>query len=57
MHDAIPALKAAANDSIAADDFVSRFILNGKTVEAQKMANVLRYADPEAFNQARAQGG
>lgn len=57
MHDAIPALKAAANDSIAADDFVSRFILNGKTVEVQKMANVLRYADPEAFNQARAQLG
>lgn len=57
MQDAIPALKAAAEGSVAPDDFIRRFVLNGKTEEVTGMAKVLRSVDPEAYAQARAQIG
>jgi hypothetical protein len=38
LHDAIPALKAASEGTTAPDDFVKRFILNGKTNEVTGLA-------------------
>lgn len=57
MHDAVPALKAAAQGSVAPDDFVRRFIVGGKTNDVKGLAQVLKQADPEAYNEARAQLG
>lgn len=57
MHDAIPALRAAAEGNAAPDTFVSRFIVNGKTDEVIELAKVLRQADPAAHQEARAQIG
>lgn len=57
MHDAIPALKAAADGSVAPDDFVRRFVVNGKTNDVKGLADVLKKADPDAYKQARAQLG
>lgn len=55
MHDAIPALKAAAEGSVAPDDFVRKYIINGKTDDVHGLASVLKQADPGAFQEARAQ--
>jgi hypothetical protein len=55
MHDAIPALKAAASGSVAPDDFVRRFVVNGKADEVAGLAGTLRQADPAAWQEARAQ--
>lgn len=57
MQDAVPALKAAADGSSAPDDFIRRFVINGKTKEVQGMGHILKNIDPEAFDQARAQIG
>lgn len=57
MQDAIPALKAASEGSVAPDDFIRRFVINGKTEEVGAMAKVLRSIDPDAYAQARAQIG
>jgi len=57
LHDAVPALKAAANGEVSADDFVQRFVLRAKTDEAKRLAAMLSRNDPEAFQQARDQIG
>lgn len=57
MQDAIPALKAAADGTVAPDDFIRRFVINGKTNEVTGMAKILKSVDPEAYAQARAQIG
>ena len=57
MHDAIPALEAAAKGTTAADDFVNRFIVNGKTDEVAGMAKLLKANAPESYQQARSQVG
>lgn len=57
QHEAIPALKAAANDEVAADDFVRKFVLNAKTDEAKKLAAMLSRTDKGAFEEARSQIG
>ncbi|WP_434108020.1 glucosaminidase domain-containing protein [Paraburkholderia caffeinilytica] len=54
LQDAVPALQAASNSSVAPDNFVQRFIINGNTDEVKGLANLL---DPESFQQARAQIG
>lgn len=41
LMEAVPALKAAADGSIAPDDFVKRFILDGKTKEVARLASLL----------------
>jgi hypothetical protein len=56
LHEAVPALKASSEGTVAADDFVRKFILNGKTAEVQGLAKQLQ-ASPEAFSQAKAQIG
>lgn len=57
LHDAVPALKAAAEGSVAPDDFVRRFVVNGKTDEVKGLSQVLKQADPTAWQEARAQIG
>jgi len=57
LQEAVPALEAAANGTTAPDDFVRRFVLNGKAAEVQGMAKVLKEASPEALDEARAQVG
>lgn len=50
--DAVPALKAAAEGSTAPDDFVSRFVINGKVDDLRGMAKLI---DPDATQQVRSQ--
>lgn len=57
LHEAVPALEASANGHVAPDDFVRRYVLNGKTEEVQKLAEVLKRTNPEAYQEARAQIG
>lgn len=57
LQDAIPALKAAADGTVAPDDFVRRFVVQGKTNDVRQLANLLRQNSPEAFQEARAQIG
>ena len=57
LHEAIPALKAAANGNVPADDFVRKFIINGDALELRGMAKLLKEHAPEAYQQARAQIG
>ncbi len=56
MHEAVPALKAAAEGSVAPDEFVRRFIVNAKnTDEVKGLAKILKDAAPDAFEEARKQ--
>ena len=55
LQDAVPALKAAAEGSVAPDDFVKRFVVGGKTDEVRELGKVLKATDPGAWNEARAQ--
>ena len=57
LREAIPALKAAANGDVPADDFVRKFIINGDALELRGMAKLLKEHAPEAYQQARAQIG
>jgi hypothetical protein len=57
MHEQIPALEAAASDSINPDDFVRRFIIGGKTDQTSALARLLRDQAPDAFNEAKNQIG
>ncbi len=56
LHDAIPALKAAA-DGEQPDKFVQKFVLGGNVEEVQRLAEMLRKTDPSAFQEARSQIG
>lgn len=55
LHDLIPALDDAAQGKSAPDDFVRRFIVNGKAKDVQAMAELLRQTNPEAADEARKQ--
>lgn len=57
LQDQIPALKAAASDNVAADDFVRRFVVGGKTDEVSAMAQLLQQHAPDAFTEMRQQIG
>ena len=57
LHEAIPALKAAANGDVPADDFVRKFVINGDALELRGMAKLLKEHAPESYQQARAQIG
>ncbi len=50
--DAVPALKGVVDGRVAPDDFVDRFIVNGKVRELQKLAKIL---PPEDMLEARKQ--
>lgn len=55
LQDAVPALKAAADGSVAPDDFVTRFVVRGKTDEVKRLGDVLKQTDAESWNEARSQ--
>ena len=57
LQDRVPALQAAAADSVAPDDFVRRFVINGKTEDVNGMAQLLQEHAPQAFQEARSQIG
>lgn len=57
LHEAIPSLEAAANGTTAADDFVKRFVINGKVNDVRGMGKLLASVDKDAYNQARSQLG
>lgn len=57
LHEALPALKAASEGSVAPDDFVRKFVVNGKTDNLKAMADVLQQADPQALQMAKSQLG
>jgi len=57
LHEAIPSLEAAANGTTAADDFVKRFVINGKVNDVQGMGKLLASVDKDAYQQARSQLG
>lgn len=54
LHDAVPALEAAANGRVAPDDFVKRFVLNGKVNDVRGLVKLL---DPQSLAEAKAQIG
>jgi len=55
LQDAVPALKAASRGTVAPDDFVKRFVVNGKTNDVKGLSQVLKQSDPAAWQEARAQ--
>lgn len=55
--DSAPGYKAAIDGTTAPDDFVNRFIINGKTDEVKALSGIFKKSDPEAFQLARAQIG
>ncbi|MDR6393063.1 hypothetical protein [Paraburkholderia phenoliruptrix] len=57
LQDQIPALEAAAADTVNPDDFVRKFVVGGKTDQVVALANLLKAQDPGAFTEARNQLG
>lgn len=57
MHEKVPALEAAFSGRVAPDDFVKRFIINGKTEDVSALAPILKTVAPDLFKEARAQLG
>lgn len=58
LHEQVPALEAAASESVAPDDFVRRFVTNGKTNDVLSLANLLREQNrPSTLQEMRNQVG
>jgi len=57
LQDQVPALEAAASGSVAPDDFMRRFVLNGKTNDVLALANLLKQNNAAALGEARNQVG
>jgi len=57
LQEAVPALKAAVENKIAPDDFVQRFLVNGKTNDVKALADVFRQENPGALREMREQVG
>lgn len=57
LHELVPALKAASEDSVAADAFVRKYITAAPTKDVRMMAELLRKTSPDALNEARTQIG
>ncbi|BAN24643.1 hypothetical protein [Caballeronia insecticola] len=58
LQDSIPALEAASNGSVAPDDFVRRFVLNGKTNDVMSLADLLKqHNQSNTFQELRNQVG
>jgi len=55
LQDLIPALDDAAQGRTAPDDFVRRFVVQGKAKEVQGMVELLRQTNPEAATEAKKQ--
>lgn len=57
LHDAVPALDAAASGRVSPDLFVQRFVIGGTPSEVKNLSDLLQRTSPEAFNEARNQIG
>jgi hypothetical protein len=57
LQKAIPALKDAVDGKTSSDDFVKKYILNGKTDDVSKLASFLKDKSPESHAQAKSQIG
>lgn len=57
LHDLVPALKAASEDTVSADAFVRKFVTSAPTKDVRMMADLLRQTSPEALQEARTQVG
>ena len=57
LQDAVPALKAASEGSVAPDAFIRKFVLSGNAAEVKGLAKMLQQTHPEAYQEARAQLG
>jgi hypothetical protein len=57
LHEVVPALEAAANGRASPDEFVQKFIINGKPTDVKGIASVLKNTDKGAFDEARNQIG
>lgn len=58
LHDQVPALEAATSGAVAPDDFVRRFVTNGKTNDVLSLANLLREQNrPSTLQEMRNQVG
>ncbi|UEP23101.1 hypothetical protein LL999_22925 [Burkholderia ambifaria] len=58
LHEQVPALEAASSESVAPDDFVRRFVTNGKTNDVLSLANLLREQNrPSTLQEMRSQIG
>ena len=53
----IPALKAAADQSVSPDDFVRTYVFAAPSDEVTRMAALLKTKNPEAYKEARMQIG
>ena len=53
----IPALKAAADESVSPDDFVRKYVFDAPSDEVTSMAALLKTKNPEAYKEARMQIG
>lgn len=57
-HDNTPALAAVIKGNVSPDDFVNKYVINGKTDQLQSMAKLLQNGgETDALNQAKSQVG
>ncbi len=54
-HEDIPALRAAVQESVEPEDFVRKFVTNGKNSDLENLASTLKTHAPETFDAIRAQ--
>jgi hypothetical protein len=57
LHEQVPALEAAVSGSVAPDDFVRRFVTNGKTNDVLALAGLLKQNNPATLTEMRNQIG
>lgn len=57
LHDLVPALKAASDDAVSADQFVRKFVSAAPTKDVRALAELLRKTEPSTFQEVRAQLG
>ena len=53
----VPALKAAADESVSPDDFVRKYVFSAPSDDVTRMAALLKTKNPEAYKEARMQIG
>jgi hypothetical protein len=57
LHDLVPALKAASDDTVSADQFVRKFVSKADTKDVRALAELLRKTDQTTYQEVRAQLG
>lgn len=55
IHEAIPALRAAVDGTVAPDDFMRRFVYNANEQDFSRLAGFIRSASPQSWQQIRGQ--